>query len=317
VEYNFKTLSKPPYVIVIVVGLAGGLYFAYKLRGGSAKPAPELTSSAAQPVSDYSQTTQIDSLNTQLQKAQQLQTELEAKQDKAQKENAAALAALSANTTGERQQFEARLLAQQQQGATQYSAQIAALQAQIKALNDNLTAAQRAKESNTTKPLAPGILPISPVSPVRHETPQPLAPPKSPATNIPGGYPADCTGVGRRTFLFPYGTDAAAMRDLANRIKIQGHHASEHIPRFMAAMTAIMGAPNQSNLSAARNYTTGVWAAGSLNKVRRENGLKALPKPAIDELDATLRGWLAEGGGDWSYDMIAFLYNRYYFPYVC
>lgn len=312
--FDVAKLKQPKFAIVAAVALAGGVYFAYRMRQPKAVDTT-LTSTPAQPVTDIGQTSQIDALTTQLQQAQQAQLDLEEKQKEAQQKYAEDLAATSQRNADERSQFESRLLLSQQQSATQYDAALATLKDQISSLTAMLAGKTELRQPIPTgTPTSPAI----PESPVRHEERQPLPPPSTAIdTNIPGGYPASCVGVLPRTALFPYGTEVSDIRDLQARIARKGNHRSEHIPRLESAMIAIMGVGNQSDVKAAANvYTTGFWAAGALNKVRRENGLRALPKSAIDQLHADCVRW-SNTASTFDNNMIRELYLKYYFPYVC
>ncbi len=307
--FDAAKLGQPKYLIVGAVALAGGLYFAYRMRQPSAEPI--LSSSVAQPVSDSASLQRADDLTRQL-------SELEQKRKEQQQAAEDRIANLSATSTSERAQLEARLMLQNQQLSSQYDAQISQLKAEIERLK---IPSIGINPPTRNEPRVGPSIPLQPPGGVRHEIGTPLPPPVYQSReDIPGGYPASCDGVipYHSRPDRPFSHDTNGITDFVARIKREGNHASQHIPMREAFMFSFLGVKNQSNVVAARDvYTTGIWAAGSINKVRRENGLRALPQAAIAQLHNDFVNYTSSGAVEPTIALIHQTFNGYYWPYQC
>lgn len=308
-------------LLVVVGGIGVGVFIMYRARSKKSEPVLEVPT--AQYAVASAQDTQVnDETQRALTAAIDKQRELEDKQRQAQDDYARALADQERTRGTERDEFNARLIAQQQQLASQYGSQLAQLEATIQRLQAQIEA-ERARtpvQQPITNPVMPVQQPIgNPITPVQQpiERPTPNQPVQS-GPNVPGGYPTDCSGVGPARGDAPQGTDENTIKAwLAAYRRKEG--ASEASAKWRAVWFALGGATGRANLRTWINlYLTDAWLP-NLNKTRRANGLKALTMPEMETVRINIRGEIARQGSrdDISANFIGSLFKDYYFPYLC
>jgi hypothetical protein len=136
-----------------------------------------------------------------------------------------------------------------------------------------------------------------------------------PTDPIPGGFPADCTGV-TPSSEGPLSFDPISVTAWQERYVQQGHSA--HIAAQRSLSMAYAGTTGKANLRAVRNdYLSrgGEW----LNGIRRANGLRALSQSKFNQLVADVDEEIRQHGSRdaFTQDFVFKLFARYYGPYMC
>lgn len=140
--------------------------------------------------------------------------------------------------------------------------------------------------------------------------------PQKPTDPIPGGYPADCTGVQPRDPANP----GAYTPDAINRWVeqyINAGHAS-HMAWQRALNMAYVGSTGKANLRAVR-YTYLALGAAWLNGARRTHGLRPLPLSVYNQLIADIDAEIKLHGvrDGFTKEFVYKLFAKYHAPYIC
>jgi hypothetical protein len=275
---DVQQLKNPKALIVIGVALVGGLFLASKMRGGNSNNTttePQDIISVS-PISDSGAESRADELSRKL-------ADLEAKKQQEQENYEQRLKDAAQLSRDERQQLEARLLAERQALASRYDAQIQALKETLDKI-----------KNNTRMPIP---------------LPNPTQPGNNPPNNtkypgLPNNFTMDCANT-YNGLLGDFDSVVAGQK--------QKNLSTTSIARNMLAI-AMAGTPTPL-------WNRGNWDSASINQRRIRFGLAPLTESQMQQMLQFVRSYpLPQGERTGTYQnlqMMREVFTRYNLPYQC
>ncbi len=311
---NIEQLKNPKVLVIVGVAVVGGIFVASKINGKKKQSDVPTEVPVSYQVDSVDSVQKQDELSRSLTDAQSKYDELTRKQQEQQEAYQQQLDTLNSGRQSERDSFNSRLLAEQQRLGTQYSNQLASLQATI----DRLTAAQNKPVAGDGNLNSPINVTQTPNTPHAGSTV-----PAAPASGVVvagkryypgfgyynGAYPMNCDGKPR---VLLFSTFDAAVQDQ----KTKGL-SSTSLARNMVGI-AVTGSTKRDVLYGDKleNWYWQNW----VNTTRVDWGLAPLNQEQMNALrSAMYAGWNGNET-DARFQSLAYaraLWQQFNLPYQC